>query len=428
MKMINLILTGLFLTLSIGSEPIQEELPIGFTPSEWENRHIINDMGNRTDPPPGPVRNIAEYEPMQGVLIRYPFGISTSLISEMSEDVTIYCLVSSSQQNSAYNSMNSGNVNMENVEFILGSTDSYWTRDYGPWWVVDGNGDMGIVDFTYNRPRPNDNNAPYKVSEHLDVPYYSADFISTGGNYMTDGTGISASTQIAYTENSQCGTNDQSSIPLPPCSYVDNVLTDYYGINTYHVVADPNDEYIDHIDCWGKYLSPTRMLIREVSASHPQYQEIEAVAEYFENTLTSTGEEWEVFRVYTPSDQPYTNSLILNNKVFVPVMNSQWDDDALEVYQAAMPDHEVLGFTGSWQSTDALHCRVKGVPDLTYTAYADGDVNMDESIDVLDVVMLVNFVLGAVEPTSTQTQIGDFNDDGILNILDVISLVNQITG
>ncbi len=426
--MINLILTGLFLTLSMGSEPIQEELPIGFTPSEWENRHIINDMGYRTDPPPGPVRSIAEYEPMQGVLIRYPFGISTSLISEMSEDVTIYCLVSSSQQNSAYNSMNSGNVNMENVEFILGSTDSYWTRDYGPWWVVDGNGDMGIVDFTYNRPRPNDNNAPYKVSEHLDVPYYSADFISTGGNYMTDGTGISASTQIAYTENSQCGTNDQSSIPLPPCSYVDNVLTDYYGVNTYHVVADPNDEYIDHIDCWGKYLSPTRMLIREVSASHPQYQEIEAVAEYFENTLTSTGEEWEVFRVYTPNDQPYTNSLILNNKVFVPVMNSQWDDDALEVYQAAMPDHEVLGFTGSWQSTDALHCRVKGIPDLTYTAYADGDVNMDESIDVLDVVMLVNFVLGAVEPTSTQTQIGDFNDDGILNILDVISLVNQITG
>ena len=428
MKMINLILTGLFLTLSMGSEPIQEELPIGFTPSEWENRHIINDMGYRTDPPPGPVRSIAEYEPMQGVLIRYPFGISTSLISEMSEDVTIYCLVSSSQQNSAYNSMNSGNVNMENVEFILGSTDSYWTRDYGPWWVVDGNGDMGIVDFTYNRPRPNDNNAPYKVSEHLDVPYYSADFISTGGNYMTDGTGISASTQIAYTENTQCGTNDQSSIPLPPCSYVDNVLTDYYGINTYHVVADPNDEYIDHIDCWGKYLSPTRMLIREVSASHPQYQEIEAVAEYFENTLTSTGEEWEVFRVYTPNDQPYTNSLILNNKVFVPVMNSQWDDDAIEVYQAAMPDHEVLGFTGSWQSTDALHCRVKGIPDLTYTAYADGDVNMDESIDVLDVVMLVNFVLGAVEPTSTQTQIGDFNDDGILNILDVISLVNQITG
>ncbi len=170
------------------------------------------------------------------------------------------------------------------------------------------------------------------------------------------------------------------------------------------------------------------MLIREVPTSHPQYNDIEEVATYFENTLTASGTEWEVFRVYTPNDQPYTNSLILNNKVFVPIMNSQWDDDALEVYQAAMPDHEILGFTGSWQSTDALHCRVKGIPDLTYTSYVDGDVNMDDSIDVLDVVLLVNFVLGAVEASSTQIQIGDSNDDGILNILDVISLVNQITG
>ena len=46
---------------------------------------------------------------------------------------------------------------MDNVQFIIGATDSHWTRDYGPWWVIDGNGDYSIVDFTYNRPRPNDN-------------------------------------------------------------------------------------------------------------------------------------------------------------------------------------------------------------------------------------------------------------------------------
>ena len=70
-------------------------------------------MGRETDPPPGLIRNIAEYERMEGVLIRYPFGISTALIAEMSEDVTIYCLVSSSQQNSANSSMANGGVNME---------------------------------------------------------------------------------------------------------------------------------------------------------------------------------------------------------------------------------------------------------------------------------------------------------------------------
>ena len=132
----------------------QSELPKGFTKDELEMKHLIFETMHRTVPPIGPVRSIAEYEPMQGVLIRYPFGISTSLISAMSEDEIIYCLVASNSQSSAYNTMNSAGVNMENVEFILGSTDSYWTRDYGPWWIVDGNGEIGIVDFSYNRPRP----------------------------------------------------------------------------------------------------------------------------------------------------------------------------------------------------------------------------------------------------------------------------------
>ena len=43
--------------------------------------------------------------------------------------------------------MNNADVNMNNVEFVVGSTDSYWTRDYGPWWVVDGNGEIGCIVF-----------------------------------------------------------------------------------------------------------------------------------------------------------------------------------------------------------------------------------------------------------------------------------------
>ena len=240
--------------------------------------HLIKEMIRETDPPIAPIRSIAEYEPMQGVLIRYPFGISTSLIRKFSEDVIVYCLVSSSSQNSAYNSMNNAGVDMENVEFILGSTDSYWTRDYDPWWVVDGLKEIGVVDFTYNRPRPNDNQAPFKTADHLNAPYFASSIVSTGGNYMTDGHGMSAATHIAYTENDQCNTNNQSSVPLPPCAYVDNNLNEYYGIETFHVVADPNNEYIDHIDCWGKYLSPHKVLIREVPTWHSQYDEIEEVA------------------------------------------------------------------------------------------------------------------------------------------------------
>jgi len=328
------------------------ELPIGLTKNEISRVHEIYLMGRDTEPPPSPIRNIAEYERMQGALIRYPFGISTEIISELSDDITIYCLVSSGQENSATSAMENGDVNMDNVEFVIGATDSYWTRDYGPWWVVDGEKNMSIVDFTYNRPRPNDNDAPLKMSNYLDVPYYASDIVHAGGNYMTDGMGISASSDLVYEENT---ISDEDLLSM---------MQEYYGIDTYHILDDPNNTYIDHIDCWGKYLSPTKVLLREVPDTHPQFDEIEETAEYFSSSLNEWGEPWELFRVWTPGDQPYTNSFIINEKVLVPITGGSWDDEALAVYADAMPGYEVLGFTGSWESTDALHCRVKGIPDL----------------------------------------------------------------
>ena len=519
--MIFYIITILFMMSFIFPE--SKELPIGFTEQELEQKHLIGQMSRETDPPPGPVRNIAEFERMNGVLIRYPFGISTSIIREMAEDLIVYCLVSSSQQNSAYNSMNSAGVIMENVQFIIGSTDSYWTRDYGPWWVVDGNRDVSIVDFEYNRPRPNDNQAPQKVSDYLNTPYFATDIIAAGGNYMTDGLGVGASSTLIYEENSMSN------------AQIHQDMLDYYGIHTYHTIEDPNNTYIDHIDCWGKFLSPQKVLLREVPTSHAQYDEIEEVVDYFENNENVYGEPWKIYRVYTPSNQPYTNSIILNNKVIVPIINSSWDDDALLAYQEAMPGYEVLGFTGSWESTDALHCRAKGIPDMQmlqifhnsiddqtdpqdyyrvqviiddlsdagliedelkvfwwvdemdeseeivmnvcdqdipdcyiadipnqssdieikyyiqaidltgrfetlpiagYYSFdvvggmpvQNGDINMDNYINVLDIVLAVNYVLGTEDLSSYQIQIADMNGDDIVNILDIILIVNEILG
>ena len=210
----------LFLSVIMGTNDSKGELPIGLTEDERTRIHEIYTMGRDTDPPPTPIRNVAEYERMEGVLIRYPFGISTALIAEMSEDVTVYCLVSSNQQSSASNAMENGGVDMDNVEFVVGPTDSYWTRDYGPWWVVDGERNMSIVDFTYNRPRLNDNDAPLKMSDHLDVPYFATDIVHAGGNYMTDGMGISASSSLVFEENE-----------IPDADLLE-IMENYYGIDT----------------------------------------------------------------------------------------------------------------------------------------------------------------------------------------------------
>jgi hypothetical protein len=55
-----------------------------------------------------------------------------------------------------------------------------------------------------------------------------------------------------------------------------------------------------------------------------------------------------------------------------------------------------------------------------------GDINQDESINVLDIVVLINFILGNEAPTTNEFSISDLNQDGVLNVLDIVQLVNII--
>tara|TARA_B100000809_G_scaffold104091_1_gene102655 strand:- start:418 stop:1176 length:759 start_codon:yes stop_codon:yes gene_type:complete len=57
-----------------------------------------------------------------------------------------------------------------------------------------------------------------------------------------------------------------------------------------------------------------------------------------------------------------------------------------------------------------------------------GDLNEDGVINVLDVVLEVNIILGTITPTDLQLQAGDLNGDGELNVLDVVLIVNLILG
>jgi agmatine deiminase len=300
-----------------------------------------------------PIRQPAEFEPMQGVLIRYPFGISYDIIKEMAEDVNVVTIVASvSEKNTVQTQYQSQGVDISHCSYLIAPTDTYWSRDYGPWFIINEESVQGIVDFTYNRPRPNDDQIPTRYANNQSIPVYDMPLVTAGGNYMTDGRGIAISTTLVWEENTGY-THAQ----------INQMVNQYLGITTYHVVPDVNGEYIKHIDCWGKLLSPDTILIRQVPTSHSQYDEIEAAVSFFENTTSCYGTPYNVVRVYTPNNQPYTNSLILNNKVFVPIMGDQWDDDAIASYQAAMPGYEVLGFTGSWVSSDAIHCRAMGITD-----------------------------------------------------------------
>ncbi|PID93563.1 MAG: peptidylarginine deiminase [Bacteroidetes bacterium] len=327
------------------------------SPEERARWHEIGKDFVPTEAPTAPVRNIAEFEPTEAILVRYPFGIPVTLIKEIADDCKVITVVqNATQEDNVRTEYTSNGVNLEHCEFIHANSDSYWTRDYGPWFIADGNDEVGIVNFTYNRPRPNDNQIPIHVAAHLGVSYYNMNLAHTGGNYMCDGYGNAASTDLIWEENPSLSHQD-----------IDDLMMEYLGIEQYHVTSDPLGDYIKHIDCWGKYLAPDKIMIGQVPETDYRYEDFEAVAEYFANTDSPYGEPYRVYRVYTPGGSPatpYTNCLIVNRKVFIPMSGSQWDDDAIATYEAAMPGYEIIGVSfGSWENTDALHCRTHEIAD-----------------------------------------------------------------
>ncbi len=328
------------------------------TTEEAANSYKIALNFVETDPPVGVIRNVEEFGNNDGAIIRYPFGIPMSLIKELAKDAKVTTVVANStQQTTVTNQYQSYGVNLANCSFLIAPSDSYWTRDYGPWYVTFGNNEVGIVDFPYNRPRPNDDEIPKKLAISQGIPWFGMNVIHTGGNYMTNGIDQASSTQLVWEEN-PAQTHDQ----------IAQKIQDYLGINNYMVEQDPNGTYIDHIDCWGKFLAPDKILIRKVPVTHPQYNDIEATAAFYASQLCSYGTFYKVFRVNTPNNEPYTNSFILKNKVCVPIMGTANDGPALLAYTLAMPGYQIIGFLGNastpWESTDALHCRTHEMADL----------------------------------------------------------------
>ena len=55
-----------------------------------------------------------------------------------------------------------------------------------------------------------------------------------------------------------------------------------------------------------------------------------------------------------------------------------------------------------------------------------GDVTQDGSVNVVDVVLIINYILGTQVLNNAQLQIADINTDGIIDVLDIILIVNLI--
>jgi hypothetical protein len=144
---------------------------------------------------------------------------------------------------------------------------------------------------------------------------------------------------------------------------------------------------------------------------------------------------------FVPLNEGLPNTLVLE---LAGTPNDEYFFAATEVgpYVYIAEDEEWVDLAGI-SAPDQTYWSVEYIPELNTARFGTygrgiwdfiiddsvniaGDINFDETVNIQDVIMLVNFVLGIDNPDDYQFSAGDINEDDILNIQDIIATINII--
>lgn len=327
-------------------------------------------------PPPGPVRAMAEYEELEGIVVRWAYNTQNLLLSEIvdaaQEEGKVWIIVrpGTADSNNIKSYLAGRNIPLTNLEFLSISTNSIWCRDYGPWTVYDVDTDsMAIVDFRYNRPRPQDDQVPVALALQWGLPLYQTlqspdSLVHTGGNFMVDGFATGFSSELIYQEN-----------PHVTPAGIDSTMNTYCGLDRYVTMSPLPYDVIHHIDMHMKLLDDETLLVGQYPVNRADYNVIENTVAYLRTLTSFYGRPYRIVRILMPPDTQgrypdngsdyltYTNSVIVNKTVLVPIYGLPSDANALQVYRDAMPGYNIVGFNSISiiPQLGAIHCITKEV-------------------------------------------------------------------
>jgi agmatine deiminase len=350
-----------------------------------------------------PIRVAAEWEPVTGVLIGWPLQLPPALVCALSQQVDLYvtvCDCRAAEQAAAQ--FGAWGIDPKRVRFVVTEqgTGYYLTRDWGPFAAFDEEGryrlvDSQLLDYPFGTVsqrrlfwmpritrvdyRPDDR-APLAVAQTLGCPSRELPFAMTGGNVAFDGQGTAFATEIMLDENRAYGVSRETLLAI---------AQQELGVQHFHFVPNFQRFGIQHIDCLMKLLDEERILIKRAPPDHPAFEHIERAVCHLSRLSNVYGRPYQLLRIDTPRYYRnklanYTNALIVNRTIFVPLFGIPADAMALSTWRQAMPGYEVYGFEHkdglkSWSTSDALHCRVRGIwdPGMLYLAHRRMDAVVD---------------------------------------------------
>jgi agmatine/peptidylarginine deiminase len=376
MRILRSALTTLFFAVCLSPLVAQEmQLPHAMSPAEEkilaEYLRQKSESSSRSipTPPPGSVRNMAEWEEVQAIVIAWA-GQAT-ILKEIVRNSVKECkvfIVATDTANVASQLITAG-IALDSVQFVNTAFNSIWICDYGPSCVYKNDVDsLWIVDWTYNRPRPQDDQVPGAIADYLDFPIYEAttapyDWVHTGGNHLQTGTGTLFSSNLVLNEN-----------PTKTEAEIDTIAKLFLGIDEY--VKFPTLPYdgIHHLDMHMRVIDEETIIFGQYPEGVADGPQIEANIQYLQDSIkTSFGNPYRIVRIPMPPDQngrypdsggnyrTYTNAVFVNKTLLVPTYQEKYDTTALRIYRENLPGYTVVGINCNniIGSLGALHCITK---------------------------------------------------------------------
>jgi hypothetical protein len=128
-----------FAGAALAVTPDQKNLPIGLAPEEMVKAFASPEQRIAGSPMPQyPIHSLGEWEEAESV---FTLWTNPSFIRALQSNGPVTILADSSSDRSWWsNWLNQNKIPSANISFSIVPTDSIWVRDYGPWFILDGNG------------------------------------------------------------------------------------------------------------------------------------------------------------------------------------------------------------------------------------------------------------------------------------------------
>jgi agmatine deiminase len=343
----------------------------------------------------------AEWEPHEGTWLQWPRDkvepgyqmkqehTWLKMVAALCQHETVHVITCDERQRDhvAYQ-LDYFGIDHSGIEHQIIPVDDVWARDNGPIFVKDDHGDLVITDWTFNGwgkrfDHELDNKVPAAIGDRLGIPVVEPPMVLEGGAVEVNGQGTFMATRSSIMDTHRNPGRSQTEIEA--------ILSKYLGVRHFIWLEGAGrgecekwgDTTDSHIDIAARFTNDSTILYNWTECqSDPRYPMFARHLEELKAATTESGQSPTLVPLPVPkdgvyqvakdsiwresryTDAAYSNYLVANGVVLVPVFGNVNDDRAKQIIGEQFPDREIVAIDAVSLTEDggAIHCVTQQQP------------------------------------------------------------------